>query len=797
MNNNSSTQYHQNEPEKEEDIKAIILQYLRYWPWFVICVIISLGISFIFLKYATNIYTTNSKIKVLKEQEGLDLSGLQGSSPLIDMSKVNLENEIQILKSRRLSKKIIQTLNLETQYYKLGTLKASEVWGHQIPFTVNWSIDDSAQYRSTPLLNLKFTSQSNFKVTEEESGFSASLDAGDTLQFENTKAIIDINPYYKGDYTELTGSIYSFKKHNLENLTTSLSNKIKAEAVEARADIINISLNGENQTKNEAILDELMRQFNQDGIDDNRVVAKRTGEFIKERLKYLVEELDTVETAIVNFKSDNELVDIEASTEALFGKYSETEMRVFEVETQLEITKNFRNILVKNTEIDLLPANLGIENANVNALTGAYNQLVNERNNILVTATPQNPTIIAINDRLEAIKRNIINSVDNYINNLETSLQNTARRESSFNSRLEKLPGQSKEIRSIERERLIKEKLFLFLLQKREEAALTYAITAPVIKTVDYAYTNPMPVSPKRKIIMLGGLIVGLIIPFGVLYLKFLFNTKLNSVDVLKSNLKEIPILGEIPENEAKTFKLITPNDRSALAESFRILRTNINFIKVSGQTQENKQQVIYVTSSTKGEGKTYVALNLATVMSSKSKKVLLVGCDLRNPQIHSYIGLNKNTKGLSNYLYNPNINFEDIRISNINGSHLDLILSGDIPPNPSEILTSDRFETFIEEARSKYDYVIIDTAPTILVTDTIMISQYADVTLYLTRAGYTDIRLIEHIKDLNKHHKLKNIGIVMNGLVEKGAYTYNYGYGYGYNEHAEKSSPKWKFWQK
>jgi len=189
--------------------------------------------------------------------------------------------------------------------------------------------------------------------------------------------------------------------------------------------------------------------------------------------------------------------------------------------------------------------------------------------------------------------------------------------------------------------------------------------------------------------------------------------------------------------------------------------------------------------------------LNLATVMSSKSKKVLLVGCDLRNPQIHSYIGLNKNTKGLSNYLYNPNINFEDIRISNINGSHLDIILSGDIPPNPSEILTSNRFETFIEEARSKYDYVIIDTAPTVLVTDTIMISQYADVTLYLTRAGYTDIRLIEHIKDLNKHHKLKNIGIVMNGLVEKGAYTYNYGYGYGYNEQAEKSSPKWKFWQK
>ncbi len=795
--NNPQPNYNSPIHDQDEDIKSIILQYLRYWPWFVIAVLISLSIAFIYLRYSKTIYSTNSKIKILKEQEGIDLSGLQGGSPLIDMSKVNLENEIQILKSRRLSKKIIKTLNLETQFYKTGTIKDFEIWNAEIPFKINWEIDDHSEFKSTPFLNIKFTEQNKVTVSKVDSDFEAQLEIGDTLMYEDTFGILGLNPKYNGDIESIVGVEFMFKKHRLEDLVTSLSNqKITAEPVQDRADIINISINGENQEKNEDILNELMQQFNKDGVDDNRIIAKRTGEFVQERLKFLVEELDTVETSLADFKSSNELVDIEASTEALFGNYSSSEMRVFEIETKLEIAKEFRDVLVSETEFNLLPANLGIESSNVNTLTAAYNELINERKNLLVSATEENPSVKALDSQLESIKRNIISSVNNYIRNIEISLNNSAQRENSFNSRIERLPNQGKQIRSIERERIIKEKLFLFLLQKREEAALTYAITAPVIKIVDYAYTNPAPVKPKKQIVLLGGLVIGLIIPFGIFYLKFLFNTKLNSVDLLKIKLKEIPILGEIPEVETKNFELITPADRSPLAESIRILRTNINFVALS-KDKEAQNQIIYVTSSTKGEGKTFVALNLATVFASRSKKVLLVGCDLRNPQIHNYIGLEKTVKGLTNYLHDHKLQLPDITNTNVKNSHLDIVLSGDIPPNPSEILTSERFSEFMQTAKQNYDYVIVDTPPTVLVTDTIMISKYADVTLYITRAGHTDVRLIEHIKDLKKHDKLKNIGIVMNGLIEKGAYTYNYGYGYGYNEHNEQPSQKWKFWKK
>lgn len=793
-----------NDDQSGDDIKKTIFQYLRYWPWFVLSVIITLSIAFIYVRYSPMIYKTNSKIKVLKEQEGLDLKGLQGASPMIDMSKVNLENEVQILKSRRIAKKVTETLGLQTKYYKAGTIKDFEIWKNQVPFVLDWSVSDSADYKTLPMMTLKFKSQNSFELSEVESGFKISAETGDTISFSNERVknaqfIIDINPFYTGNFVTLTEESYSFRKSNLEQTITGLTSKLVTETVDQRADIINIVMEGENKEKSEDILNELMQQFNQDGVDDNRVVAKRTQEFVEERLDFLVEELDTVETGIVDYKRTNELIDIEGNTEVLFEKVSKTEMRRFEIETQVQIANEFKNLVNNQDSISLLPSNLGIESTEVNALSKAYNDLVLERNEIMVSSTVENPVIKSIDQRLGEVRKNINKSIDSYIESLEISLKNTRSRESIFTSTIEKIPNQEKEIRGIERERLVKEKLFLFLLQKKEEATLTYAITAPVIKVVDFAYTQPSPVSPKKQIIALAALILGLIIPFGILYLRFLLDTKLNSAETIKRELPDIPVVGEIPMSEFDEFKMISSTDRSPLAESFRILRTNINFINLTENQKENNRQnqVIYVTSSTKGEGKTFASINLAMVTAHQSKKVLLVGCDLRNPQLHNYIGVNKDTKGLSNYLFDQDLTLEDVTLKRVKDSKLDIVLSGEIPPNPSEVLLSSRFNEFIEKAKEKYDYIIVDTAPTILVTDTIMISQKADITLYLTRADYTDLRLLDHIKDLKKHHKLKNIGIVLNGVKQSGRYSYNYGYGYGYNEDTAIGKKKWQPWKK
>lgn len=804
MNNNYQSNTSQIEKDQSgEDIKKTIFQYLRYWPWFVISVIITLSIAFIYVRYSPKVYQTNSKVKVLKEQEGLDFSGLEGGSSLLGMNQVNLENEIQILKSRRIAKKVIETLGLQTKYYVGGTITDTEIWKNKVPFVLDWTVSDSADYKELPVISLKFKSQNSFELTESESGFKTSAKVGDTITFsddevENAQFIIDINPFYTGDFIALTEESYSFKKSSLDQAITSLTEGLVTQAVDKNAEIIDIVMDGPNKEKNEDILNELMKKFNQDGVDDNRVVAKRTQDFVENRLDFLVKELDTVETGIVDYKRANELIDIEGNTEVLFEKVGKTEMKRFEIETQVEIANEFKNLVNNQDSVSLLPANLGIESGEVNALTKAYNDLVLERNEIMVSSTAENPVIKSIDQRLNEVRRNINKSIDSYTESLQISLKNTRSRESLFTSTIEKIPNQEKEIRRIERQRMVKENLFLFLLQKREEATLTYAITAPVIKVVDFAYTLPDPVSPKKRIIALAALILGLIIPFGILYLRFLLDTKLSSAETIKRELPDVPVVGEIPFSEFDGL-MVSPSDRSPLAESFRILRTNIKFINLTESQKENNRQnqVIYVTSSTKGEGKTFASINLAMVTAQQSKKVLLVGCDLRNPQLHSYIGVSKDTKGLSNYLYDQDLTLEDITLEKVKDSQLDIILSGEIPPNPSEILLGTRFDEFIEKAREKYDYIIVDTAPTILVTDTVMISHKADITLYLTRADYTDLRLLDHIKDLKKHNKLKNIGIILNAVKQSGRYSYNYGYGYGYNEDTSADKKRWQPWKK
>ena len=795
-NQNSQLNIDSTSEDSSEDLKKIVLQYLRYWPWFIICVIISVSIAFIYLRYSTNIYQTNAQVKILKDQSGLDLSGLSGGSPLIDMSKVNLENERSVLKSRRIAQKVVETLDLTSSYFKSGSLKSSEIWKNERPFTVSWIENDSVFDVPTPLYTVEFSSINTFEILNPETKFNKSFTVGEPMNIEGYPLVLNFNPDYNGDITQLQDATYNFNFRSSSQAVSSLTSRVSVEPMGDRSEILDIVIKGQNKSKNEDILNALIDQFNADGIDDNRLVAKRTEEFVIERLEFLVSELDTVEGGLATFKSENDIVEIENNATALFSKSTEAELRVFEISNQLSLTKNFKQELVEQNEYELLPARIGITNDNINSFTDTYNEKVLERERLLISSTLENPSVVEIEKIINQLRKNILTTIDNYINSLQISLREVKRREREFDSNIGKLPQQEKEIRNIKRQQAVKEKLYLFLLQKREEAALSYAITAPIIKVVDYAYTQPTPVSPKSQIILLSSLVIGLVVPFGVLYIVFLFDTKIKTKDQIRAFLPTMPIVAEVPQHKEKENKIILPNDRSSIAESFRIMRTNLNFMSIKEQHEKaSASEMVFVTSTTKGEGKTFIAVNLASTLVAAKKRVLLMGCDLRNPQIHNYLGLSKNQAGVSNYLYDDSLRFEDLIIRNsVKDLDLDVILSGDIPPNPAEMLMSSKFEQLLEEAKSNYDYVIVDTAPTILVTDTILISHHADITLYITRAGYTDTRLLPHIRDIQKQKKLLNMGIVINGLDETGINAYNYGYGYGYGEnHQRKKS--WKFW--
>lgn len=776
--------------EESIDLKETLFKYLRYWPYFLTSIIIAILLAFIYLKYADTIYNSTGKIKILKDNQGLDFSSLQGSSPLLDLSEVNLENEKEIIQSRKLLSGVIEKLNLQTKVKKEGQFKSQILYKEDIPVKITWHHSEENISEDSPIFFLNVIDQSTYKIRVDELNIQENHKFRDTIKVDDYSFSIQLKEDTSQDAFE---NEYSFKYKELDKLISNLSQAIQVQPVGERSEILQVSLSGQNEQRSEAIINSLIEEFLQDGVRDNRKIAKRTKDFVEDRLKYLVEELDSVEQSLVEYKQINDIINVQVNAEKLFEKSTKTELEYFNKSKQLSIAQLFKNELQNTSTFQLLPVNIGIESKNVNALTDEYNEKLLERQKLLVSSTPENPQIREINLQVRDLKSNIISSVDNYISSLKQGLSEIDDQINKFDRKISSLPRQEKNIRKIGREQAVKEKLYLFLLQKQLEAGLSYAVAAPKAKVVDYAYTNPQPESPKRLIILAASLILGMAIPFGVIYIKFLLYTKIYAKSQVERAIKNALVVAEIPFVKSKSQKKISKYDDTPIAEAFRILRTNIGFL-IPGKVDKKDGQIIFITSSTKGEGKTFISANLSSVYAANNKKTLLIGTDLRNPQLHNIYGLDRDDNGLTNYLSDASINLDSIIRPNVNKNGVDVILSGPIPPNPSELLDSERFNTLIKEVKQRYDYIIVDTAPTIHVSDTLLISHYADVFLYVIRANYTDYKLTEHINKFKKLNNIDHIGFVINGLSSKGDYPYNYGYGYGYS--TNKKASKFKFWK-
>jgi capsular exopolysaccharide synthesis family protein len=390
------------------------------------------------------------------------------------------------------------------------------------------------------------------------------------------------------------------------------------------------------------------------------------------------------------------------------------------------------------------------------------------------------------------LKQNILYSIRVLQKQLLVSINNVESLKQDNASLLSSIPAKEKILRSIERQQNIKETLYLFLLQKREEASVSKAITTPSIKVVDYAISSFNPVAPQKNNIYVVALFLGLLIPIVIIFIMQILDTKIHSKQDFDRLVPEIPVVAEIPFIQ-KDHQIIKSNDRSVLAEAFRILRTNINYLKPI--ETNGGCTVVLTTSSIKGEGKTFVSVNLALTLSSMNKKVLLIGADLRNPQLHKYLNIIKKRIGLSNYLHDTRTDWKSlINEKGFNNEFLDIIFAGSVTPNPAELLSNGRFEELLNILKKEYDYIILDTAPTILVADTLMISQLSDLTIYVTQADYTDKKLLTYSSGLKMQGKLKNMAYVINkvGSSKKGyGYGYNYGYDYGYDSDDDKTVAK------
>ncbi len=765
-------------PESQEiTLREQIELYTRNWVWFVLFAIISLVASFIYLRYATPIYRSTATILIKDEKNSSisELAAFQDLGLTGSMNQSGFENELIILNSKTITERVVKELNLDVRYFSEGNIQSSEMYG-DVPFRVTiLSPPDSLNYKAEPFYVLVL-SNNKFELWNDEIGKSEynfgeriSLPVGDIM----------ITPDLDNLKNEDSSHSIRVVINSVSAMGAFYRQGIQVEQLSDVSSVIQLSLNSPKPQKSEAILNELIRQYNLDAMEDRNMVAENTAEFIKGRLVIITKELDSVETGKVDFKQENRLTDIAAEGQLFLSNASEFYKRQVDVEMQLELVRTITDYLRKGRESDLLPTNLGIDAEGVGTAIGSYNQLVLQRNRILSSSTEKNPAVMDLNRQIASLKETILGSLDNAKTSLQIAKNDLRVQENSLGSKMLAIPAKEKDFRSITRQQNVKEALYLYLLQKREENAISLAVTTPKAKVVDYAYTSGGPVFPKGNIVVLVALIIGLLIPFGFIYLKNLIDNKIRHRGYIERRANTIPVVGEIPQLLRTDSEVIEKNDRSILAESFRILRTNLEYLYVNtSDEKEINGRTIFVTSTIKGEGKTLVAYNLALTLANSGAKVILVGGDVRNPKLHRYMKNVPYKNGVVEYLVSENEKsiFNYIIESDIN-PNLSILFSGTIPPNPAELWMRPGTKKMFTELKANFDYVIVDTAPCMLVTDTFLINKYADVTLYVVRAGFTEKRLLDFPIESVKSNKLDKVAFVLNDVSEA-----NYGYGNKYS---------------
>ena len=547
--------------------------------------------------------------------------------------------------------------------------------------------------------------------------------------------------------------------------------------------VVTVSLKNSNTQRGKDYIDKLLEMYNINANNDKNEVAQRTAEFIDERIDIISKELGSTERDLENFKRSAGITDLTSEAQIALTGNAEYEKKRVENQTQINLVMDLKKYL-QGSEYEVLPANVGLQDAGVAGAIDRYNEMVAERKRLLRTSTESNPAIVNLTTSIRAMRSNIQTTLDATLKGLEITKADLIREASRYSRRISDAPTQERQFVSIARQQEIKSGLYLMLLQKREENAIVLAAIANNAKIIDEAQADSTPISPKRMTIYLAALVFGIGIPVGVIYLIGLTKFKIEGrADVEK--LTSLPVVGDIPLADEKTGAIaVFENQNNLMSETFRNVRTNLQFML------ENGKNVILVTSTVSGEGKSFISANLAISLSLLGKKVVIVGLDIRKPGLNKVFNLPKKEYGITQFLTNSTVNLMDlVHHSDIN-KNLYILPGGTVPPNPTELLARDGLEKAVEILRKNFDYVILDTAPVGMVTDTLLIGRVADLSVYVCRADYTRKTEFTLINELAENNKLPNLCIVINGLdLQKKKYGYYYGYGkygkyYGYGKH-------------
>lgn len=773
--NNSS-----NKNDQGLNIVDLFMYLASQWKWFLLSILICGGIAWYNYARAPLVYFRSATVIIKDPSNKASTSGLDRFDNFIN--KVNVANEILQFRSKKLMREVVQRVHADVSYQIKDGLRSNELY-NESPVLV--SLPDALPEQSFSftmnLKDAKTVTLSDFSGIEAKPSYEVALN--DTVAIiEGMNVVVTATNYLRDSWLNTPIRV---QKLPVESMVNYYKNALGIQQEEEEASILTLALKDSSPARAEDVLNTLITVYNEEAIKEKNQVAVNTANFINERLIIIERELGNVESNLESFKQRNQIVDIASSAGMYMTESQKYNADAMELETQLRLANFIKDYLTDpGKETDLIPSNTGISDMNIENQISLYNAAKLKRDHLIDDSSVNNPVVQELNNSLRAMKQSIIRAVDNMIVSLNVKRNDAQNREMRAQDRVTAIPTKERQMLSIERQQKIKEALYLFLLNKREENALSQAMADNNARVIDGAEGSNAPISPNRNRILLLGLLVGIALPGAVCLAILFMDTRVHGRKDIEG-ATSVPYLGEIPldkeamKDHRKKVMAVKEQGDDIVSEAFRILRTNMAFLS----KKDKPAQVITFTSFNIGAGKTFIARNLSMSLAYMKKRVVMVDLDIRKGTLSRHFG--HYHVGVTNYLSDNTVKVDDI-IQHQEG--FDLIPAGILAPNPAELLMDNRLDELMNELRTRYDYIIADNVPVGLIADATIANRIADLTIFVVRAGKLDRRQLPDIEKLYQEKKLKNMALVLNGAnPERHGYGYSYGYGYGYGYGTKK----------
>jgi len=779
MSLNNSNEVHQEffeEDEQNFDLNAYIRRYFRYWYLFPIFLALTITAAFFYLQITQPVYSTKTTILIKDEKKGL--GGAQGDilSELSSQFGGNklVENELEIIKSQTLMEQVIKNLSLDVSYTSKEGLRTINLY-RATPVIVKPEVITAFGLKEPMIIHMEDSAHFSFNNENKIHAFGQ--------RFNNAWGAFVVLKGTKSDFEDISISFSDPK-----NLAEGMLGRLSVQQPNVKSTVLELTYQDVNVQRSKDVLNTLLDVYVQSSLNDKNGEASNTLKFIENRLGLITGELGDVEKDVESYKTNQGITDISAESQLFLENIKENDSKLNEVNTKISILESVDNFIQNAEAGAAAPATYMIDDPVLVSLLTKYNELDLQRERYARTTTAKNPLLETINTQLEGTRQAIRENVQNLKRGMAVTKRNLESINTRFSAGLRSIPKKEREFVGIKRQQSIKEELYLYLLQKREETALAYASTVTDSRLIDAPIATFNPIKPKRSLIWLGSAAAGIIIPILLINLIFMLNNTVQSRDEIEKRTGS-SVLGEIGlmktiKGEPASESIIKMTSRSAVAEQFRALRTNLQYLG------DGTCRTLMFTSSIGGEGKSFISINLAASLAYSDKRVILLGMDLRKPSLHERLQL-PNKKGVSNYMVGQT-NLDDLIHSTGVHPKFDVMVSGPLPPNPSELIANGRLPLLIAELKERYDYILIDSPPFGLVTDAALIADHVDATLYVVRFNYTLLDHLTRIGELRRAKRFANLTVIYNGVNYGAGYGYGYGYGgYGYGYYTDDKKPK------